>query len=619
LKIAKYTAALLIFVALLYVGQRGRQQASLKTRVDLIGAASERLQSALNDEPTVIRELIAGFGASTNVQPSVRPQVDAPLAELKAHLQQFERSFNTSKLSEVQGFKIRMAKATVANAEKRFAEASSVISDEDEKWDRTGVLEVRADALFGAQQWLNAMERYQRLVALDTNQLPARARIAQCQFYLGQRDDAIKTIEEFVRISSARGDAFAFERKGNLVLAVRSFENAIGLQYLLIQQAGKGEWTAELVRNHNNAGTILLGDENGKPEAAVSHFENAMRLQSQVLEQGNRPELAATLALEHLQLGHAYFFTAKIDKGLEQYQRAAMIQDRLADASATRAEEVARSHHSVANVLLLRQKFDEAGGHYDRAIEILNGLLGQGTRDELRRELALSFNNRGVLRRAQGKPDIALEDFAAAIQQLDKATPEKGISKGSAGAGFAQVELDAVTGFSEKNMELITRTRIKGWPAPYEAAVARAMIDKNRAFALLFRGANDQARAEFEKAIEVFTRLVEREGQGDLMPQFSKSLAQLAWIYATNPNDSLRNGAKAVEYALKACELTRWKVVTPIETLAAACAERGDFAQAVKWQETAMRTAPAAQQNNLAGRLALYKSGQPHRSAPASL
>ncbi|UCG58872.1 MAG: protein kinase, partial [Phycisphaerales bacterium] len=51
----------------------------------------------------------------------------------------------------------------------------------------------------------------------------------------------------------------------------------------------------------------------------------------------------------------------------------------------------------------------------------------------------------------------------------------------------------------------------------------------------------------------------------------------LAWLYAANPQAEFRDGAKAVEHATKACELTNWKNPNWIDTLAGAYAEKGDF------------------------------------------
>jgi tetratricopeptide (TPR) repeat protein len=70
-----------------------------------------------------------------------------------------------------------------------------------------------------------------------------------------------------------------------------------------------------------------------------------------------------------------------------------------------------------------------------------------------------------------------------------------------------------------------------------------------------------------------------------------------------------RDGAKAVRYATKACELMEWHDAGAIDTLAAAYAETGDFDKAIQFQKRAdemdTRADPA--------RLALYEKHQPAR------
>lgn len=61
-----------------------------------------------------------------------------------------------------------------------------------------------------------------------------------------------------------------------------------------------------------------------------------------------------------------------------------------------------------------------------------------------------------------------------------------------------------------------------------------------------------------------------------------------AWLRATCPEASIRNGPLAVADATKACKLDQWILESYIDTLAAAYAETGDFASAIRYQEQAI-------------------------------
>ena len=97
----------------------------------------------------------------------------------------------------------------------------------------------------------------------------------------------------------------------------------------------------------------------------------------------------------------------------------------------------------------------------------------------------------------------------------------------------------------------------------------------------------------------------------------SNSLNGLAWFLAVHPREEVRDGAKAVKYATEACELTNWQDGMWIDTLAAAYARIGQFEEAIKWQNEAIRLIG----NIDAGfqeRLELYKSGKPYHDDAAT-
>lgn len=107
-----------------------------------------------------------------------------------------------------------------------------------------------------------------------------------------------------------------------------------------------------------------------------------------------------------------------------------------------------------------------------------------------------------------------------------------------------------------------------------------------------------------------------------LAPDSPETLNQLAWIRAANENPAFRNGAVAVQLARKACELTGYKEPDALETLAAACAEAGDFTNAIINATKARDLARASSQTGLATRsqerLQLYQGGLPYHETAGS-
>ena len=85
----------------------------------------------------------------------------------------------------------------------------------------------------------------------------------------------------------------------------------------------------------------------------------------------------------------------------------------------------------------------------------------------------------------------------------------------------------------------------------------------------------------------------------------------LAWLFATAKATDYRDGKKAVELALKACELSDWKNPMYLDTLATAYARAGDFDNAVKWQEKVLTFPEYAYYTEAKKRLHLYRKHKP--------
>jgi Flp pilus assembly protein TadD len=116
-------------------------------------------------------------------------------------------------------------------------------------------------------------------------------------------------------------------------------------------------------------------------------------------------------------------------------------------------------------------------------------------------------------------------------------------------------------------------------------------------------------KANYDKAFADFREAIQ------LMPGDPYAYNQVAWTLATCPQADCRDGKKAVEDATRACTLSEWKDPEIVDTLAAACAEAGDFDAAMKWENQYLKSSGPAG-TDLAGaqsRLALYQAHKPYR------
>jgi tetratricopeptide (TPR) repeat protein len=132
-------------------------------------------------------------------------------------------------------------------------------------------------------------------------------------------------------------------------------------------------------------------------------------------------------------------------------------------------------------------------------------------------------------------------------------------------------------------------------------------LDERLAYAYSIRGAVYSDRGEPDRAIADWTQALK------LDPQHAGTRNALAWLWATCPEAKHRQGRKAVEQATKACELTQWKEAEYLATLAAAHAECGQFHEAVRRQEEALRLAPVPQKASFAALLQQFQQEQPYR------
>lgn len=235
--------------------------------------------------------------------------------------------------------------------------------------------------------------------------------------------------------------------------------------------------------------------------------------------------------------------------------------------------------------------------------------------------LAILLNSRGISWREKGYDEMALTDFDEAIR-LDPKNATTYTSRGN------------LYGDKDDNDKAI---------ADYNTALKLdpnlAPAYSNRGISWMAKGNNDRALADFNQAIRLSPQMMDAynsrgfvwKAKGDpqraiadfsqvikLEPKFADAYDSLALILATSADAKVRNGKRSVELATKACELTQWKNVYYLNTLAAAYAEAGDYQQAASWQEKAIAAKSYTKAAEVAAqeRLKLYRAGKPFHESP---
>ncbi len=158
-----------------------------------------------------------------------------------------------------------------------------------------------------------------------------------------------------------------------------------------------------------------------------------------------------------------------------------------------------------------------------------------------------------------------------------------------------------------------------------------------RASAWFDRGRFDRAARDLDEAIRLdptnsayfdsrgFAYHMDNRQEGKALADYDEALRlgpanhhalnNRAYLLATTKDDRFRDGKRALADALKACEMTNWSKPGYLDTLAVAYAEVGDFEQAIKWQERALKDPEFEKEwgENMRKQLKLFRQRKPYR------
>ena len=221
-------------------------------------------------------------------------------------------------------------------------------------------------------------------------------------------------------------------------------------------------------------------------------------------------------------------------------------------------------------------------GHYPKAIADFNQTL------KMNPNYGNAYFNRGELRYEEHDFVGAIGDYTQAI----KLDPRDGTAYNS--RGHAHYRLHE---FREALADYHQAVRLD----PTNAA---AYTNRGDMYADFGRWAN--ATSDYRTAMK-------------LNPALGRAYQSAAWLLATCPEEAFRSANGAMLAARKAIELDGESDYRYLETLAAAEANAGYFADAIDTQAGAVAIAPADYRPTAENRLQLYQHKTAYREAPRSL
>lgn len=339
-------------------------------------------------------------------------------------------------------------------------------------------------------------------------------------------------------------------------------------------------------------------------------------------------ELAPEAAEIRSRLAAQYLAANRPDAALEQIDKALELEPENADFKKLKA-----------NVLAEAGKVDEARALFDEATKDAGDNI-------------LVQIEKGQFLAALGEHDEAIENFTKLIEKFDAPGLYYFRSVLYLQAKDYDKALADVNKSLRQGMDVATATRLKGviylQMEKYDDAIrifkqlrrhvehkddAAAQIAYATAKKGLYKSALKMLNAELEKqpestdflrtladmelmfghwgkAAEVYERILK------LNPTDSGVLNNYAWLLATCPDDKLRDGKRALEMAVSACEITFYAEAYILSTLASAHAELGDFEKAREWARKAVELGEKEKHeslDNLKSELASYEEDKPWR------
>ena len=490
-------------------------------------------------------------------------------------------------------------------------------------------------------RYREALADFEKVLSIDAHNTKAQIGRGVAAEALGDLEGAIGRFTEAIKSNPRSAIAYSnrgssYDRKELYDLAIADFTKAIQLDPTYSQA-------------YQNRGATYV--HKGDYEKSLPDYTKAI-------------ELTSNNADAYSNRGTAYNKLGRHDEALADFSKALALDPKLPEAYRGRAQvfvETKQWAQAMADYdKAIELQPDGAGGYIGRGVahstmgnypEAINDLLkavelagddqsaynnlalayrNQGMLDEsekaftraieLAPTIAATYNNRGICYGRKSNYQLAIQDFNKALE-LD---PSYGFAYNNRGMAYGKQGLyDLAIADFDKAIELnpgftgayINRCSARNGKGDVEGALADAKaaikINPNYSEAHFAAGRILDGQHRYGQAIKHY-----RQGL-QIRPNSPTQLKELAWILATSPDESVRDGNEAVRLATSACRMTQYKYYWIVDALAAAQAEAGKFDDAAKTAQRALELAKSAQQEKYArdinARIELYMNRTPFR------
>lgn len=418
--------------------------------------------------------------------------------------------------------------------------------------------------------------------------------------------DSIQLFEHTLAVTSKNPTAHfnlgaAWEAEGKFGLAMANYRAALKLDpsyvdvrynigHALAAQGKLEEAAAEYrtvlemkpthVFAHNNLGNALLGL--GKPQEAAKEYEQALRIE---------PDYAPG----HNNLGKVLADEGRFAEASQHFAEALRLKPNYVEAEA-----------GLALMLATQGQYQESLAHWRRVAQ------SRPENPEVQVNLGNVLTELGQAEQARTAYATAVK-LQPDIEQQNQNLAQTLLARGERQAAKARLILASrLNPANPRSHQLLGQMLaqegdVQGAVRHFEEAVrlrSDAETHYNLAIALVMQGQIERAVSEYRRVLE-------------LKANSTEALNDLAWILATDPRNTIRNGLEAVQLAKQACELAGGRQARFSGTLDAAYAEAGDFEKALATAQQTRELALQAGEKEIARaaeeRSGLYKLKQPFR------